>query len=1621
MGVAIPLGFVEDRASGALVVDGGLRFDGSKSHYLTRTPAVAGNRIIFTLSFWLKLNSLTGAGGAGHSNLYMGGNGTNDNEFFNPLILAGGTGINVGAYNFSIATTNAYFRDISAWYHIVIAVDTTQSAQIDKLKVYQNGVLLTFTGAVSSSFTTTFLTGVNNATPQFIGELGTSAGLLRYYPYAQFSQYYLIDGQALTPSSFGYTDALTNTWRPKKYISTLRRLNDGTTWNSTYANAFLGYVMTDSALVGSYCGLNNSTGITITLSSSVTVTSSLRLNLYASVASFATYTLISVNGTSQTANMTLIQSTGTNSGTWEVSGFTGTLTSITLGAQNGANNGISRVIVDGVTLINDINDANGFGRNGFYLPFDGSAPIGQDQSGRGNNWTPVNFGGSNTLEKATGALPILNTDGGGKVARVGVRTDSSASSLVLALPLVGIKSDFSNAVNSGTSNKAVTATNAVASSAQSNFYGGSFYFDGDGDYLSIPQTSDLDQNTDFTVEYWIYINSQGGSQYITPFGGDTNYYTVQFHPGQVPYIVRYAASTVASGGKISLQKWCHVALTKSGNTLRCFVDGILQCSGDEVASPTLSGAFNIGRNGATYTNYFDGYMSDFRFYKGLAKYTQNFIPASTDPDILPDTPSGVSYTSNLTQITDGAVALDGSGDYLELPYSSDLDFTGQFTLEAFVYPNASTGDYSVFGNFLANATGNWGLAFDYSTYGVFTSFYYNGNTQVGNSGYVPIPRAWNHYAVTRDASNVIRVFLNGQLLPTTATYSGTLGVSAQSTFIGLRGGLNALNGTISNVHWVKGTCLYTSNFTPPTAGISSVANTKLLCCQSNSNPKLSPVGPNVGLSTSTRFNTNFETIPTTVNGISVTNNGSVSTTSAGTNSFGFTNGANFTGSNSLTANLGTVPALSTIDLIFKVNGTTDNKYLFGMGANGIVRRSSSNLAWYNGSADQTVYTSPDDGAWHHLRVTPTDLYFDGTRIQNTGSLANINNEGVAGNNPGLMAIGAYRDSGSGILYNGAVIFGLVRVMPGVDLGAPTVPITTNGSLSGSETIPTDGIIIRNGNAAATNFNPFTVNINTQRGKQSGYCTLNPLDSALTSLSDGNLNSGTAGAASWKHCRSTVSITSGKYYWEYVVPGTPDGSNGYQCGYALPTMTLTQNINSDATGYYGRQSTVKYSGSGSPTTPFTSAGTAGDILSFAFDADAGKLYTAKNGIYEEGKNPAIGDANWTSVPTGGAPMAGSYGSSLFMKVNFGQKPFKFPPPAGFQPLALANTPRPTIVRPDQFVGVTTYTGTGAARSINTGFKPDFVWLKSRSSGSYSHNLYDAVRGATKILYSDSTSSENTDANGLTAFNSDGFSLGSTAATNESSTTYVAWAWKAGGNSNTFNINDVGYATASAAGLTAGTITPTGASVNTKSGFSIIKYRTSGSGTVPHGLTQAPQVSIAKRMNGTSGWYFRINIGSINGYLFLNGTDALGGSGSFSVTSTTVQGADFGSANEDWILYNWHEVPGFSKFGTYTGNGSTDGPMVVAGFKVKWLMCKRSNSTGNWVLVDGVRRTYNVIDTNLYPNGNYVEDNSFQIDSLSNGFKIRSSGTDGNASGGTYIYMAFAETPTQNLYGAQSNAR
>ena len=1286
MGVAIPLGYVEDRASGALVVDGSLRFDGSKTHYLTRTPAVAGNRRTFTLSFWIKLNSLTGAGGAGHSNLYMGGNGSNDNEFFNPLILAGGTGINVGAYNFGIATTNAYFRDISAWYHIVIAVDTTQSAQIDKLKVYQNGVLLTFTGAVSSSFTTNFDTGVNNTTPQFIGELGTSAGLLRYYPYAQFSQYYLIDGQALDSSYFGYTDALTNTWRPKK------------------------------------------------LSSSVA-----------------------------------------------------------------------------------------FGTNGFFLPFDGSAPIGQDQSGRGNNWTPVNFGGSNTLEKATGALPILNTDGGGKVARVGVRTDSSASSLVLALPLVGIKSDFSNAVNSGTSNKAITTDNVTFVSTQSNFYGGSSFFtSGSSNGRILIPTGAFDFGTgDYTIEFWAYLTGTGDQ-------GANNRRLITAQSESGTYFAIYIASSISAliaypGGSphtsipnaVWQNKWTHFAYTRSGGTSYQFINGVLNdtINASSVNFPDVG--YQIGRYDSSNGG-IDGYLQDFRIYKGLAKYTQNFIPASTDPDILPDTPSGVSYTSNLTQITDGAISSGPSSTYLTLAPSADFGFgTGDFTVEFFVYETSKV--YTSVSNPRAfDFDGTFQMVLHSTADGSTIRIDYADSTLMTSNGTLFVNK-WNHIALVRSGST-LSLYING-VFDKSVSNSTNVPTPSSTIYIGRYYGSNSgwINGFLSNFHVVKGTALYTSNFTPPTGPISSVANTKLLCCKSNSSATAFDVSP--------------------------------------------------------------------------------------------------------------------------------------------------------------------------------------------------------------------GTITANGNAAATNFNPFTVNINTQRGKQSGWCTLNPLDVyGSATFSNGNLTVYPA-SGSGNAVFGSLPVTSGKWYWEVTVDS--DTSTGSMIGitdYQYPVSRRSWYSTSGAQGWLYYTDGSKYT----PGNPYTvssygSSYTTGAVIGVALDMNAGNCTMYKNNV-SQGTLTSTGLSGNLIGPALGQG-ASTSGQPLY-SINFGQKPFKFPPPAGFQPLALANTPRPTIVRPDQFVGVTTYTGTGAARSINTGFKPDFVWIKERGDTG-GHVLYDTVRGATKYLATHSTNAEATDTDALTSFNSNGFSLGSgytVVSVNGSTRTYVGWAWKAGGNSNTYNINDVGYATASAAGLTAGTITPTGASVNTKSGFSVVTFtaQSSGNATIGHGLGVEPHMIIVKSRADTYSWLVYHKALTSNAYyLILNSTAAQDNTSnawnSTTPTSTVFTLGSTYAGGGNSVAYCFAPVSGYSSMGSYVGNGSADGPFVYTGFRPRFLMIKRADASQDWIILDAARNAYNVCDAILYPNANYNELYAGLTDFLSNGFKHRFAGTTQNTNGGTYIYMAFAETPTQNLYGAQANAR
>ena len=340
----------------------------------------------------------------------------------------------------------------------------------------------------------------------------------------------------------------------------------------------------------------------------------------------------------------------------------------------------------------------------------------------------------------------------------------------------------------------------------------------------------------------------------------------------------------------------------------------------------------------------------------------------------------------------------------------------------------------------------------------------------------------------------------------------------------------------------------------------------------------------------------------------------------------------------------------------------------------------------------------------------------------------------------------------------------------------------------------------------------------------------------------------------------------------------------------------------------------------------------------------------------------------------------------------------------------------INKSSNYFNTVLYTGNGSTQSISgVNFRPDFVWIKERSSTS-SHLLEDSVRGATKTLFSNLTDAEGTNTNALTSFDSDGFSTGNSGITNQSSQTYVSWNWLA---SNTTASN------------TDGSITST-VSANTTSGFSIVSWTGTGANaTVGHGLGVAPKMIIIRRRTGsTTNWIvYHESIGN-NNELFLNLTNASTSSTRFQSTSPTssVFSVSSNSAvNENTqsiIAYCFAEKKGFSKFGSYTGNGSaTDGTFVYTGFKPAFVMIKRTNSTESWYIHDNKRDTFNPSDTHLLANSSNAElsISSLAIDLLSNGIKMRSTDTGYNASGSTYIYMCFAENPFTTSTGIPTTAR
>ena len=727
-------------------------------------------------------------------------------------------------------------------------------------------------------------------------------------------------------------------------------------------------------------------------------------------------------------------------------------------------------------------------------------------------------------------------------------------------------------------------------------------------------------------------------------------------------------------------------------------------------------------------------------------------------------------------------------------------------------------------------------------------------------------------------------------------------------------------------------------------------------------------------------------------------------------------------------------------------------------------------------------------------------------------------------------------------------------VPGASLGSFTVTVT---AASGSCKVDHNGAFtcygITPGPLASRYFddgvdsptNGDTEDDTGVGGEVSGnYCTFNPLYELTGgynfALSEGNLEATNGGDAP-----GTMAFGSGKKYFELTVKSASSFSQGFYgivniADHIRPRAWATSQIAAlrDSGSLYGDGST----GSAPAATQV------GDVYGFAVDVDNQKLFISVNGTYLNSADPASGTgASFTGRDFSNyAPLASIVaGNSQTIVLNAGQRPFNTAAPSGFKALCTANLP--DVTDGSAHFDTKIWQGTGSTLSI-TGYKfsPDLVWIKKRS-GTSDHALFDTIRGATKRLYPNDSSGEDTLTDNLTAFNSDGFSLGNANDVNQSSQTYAAWAWKAGDsntpvsagslNSSVYNqdqtwasygtydnrynsssytwsgvfntdnnytgtgslyvnnssLGDKWVLSSSVAvtssvklyvystitltinhGLSDETTANLGATnqfrfvevsfsgnvssvriqssgayimgiwfdglrlvdaagianvpsiastyrANPSAGFSIVTWTGTGSaGTLAHGLQKKPELIITK-VHGDStyadNWPVYHSAYGAGTYTYLNDTRAAPASytdffdGVEPTSSVFSVGSDNSDNTKNLIAYCFSPVAGYSAFGSYTGNGSTDGVFVHTNFRPAFIVVKRTNGAGNWHAFDTKRDADNRAENGIYWNLSSAETVVYFADINSNGFKLRTSNAELNGSGDTYIYLAFAEHPFQ----------
>ena len=549
---------------------------------------------------------------------------------------------------------------------------------------------------------------------------------------------------------------------------------------------------------------------------------------------------------------------------------------------------------------------------------------------------------------------------------------------------------------------------------------------------------------------------------------------------------------------------------------------------------------------------------------------------------------------------------------------------------------------------------------------------------------------------------------------------------------------------------------------------------------------------------------------------------------------------------------------------------------------------------------------------------------------------------------------------------------------------------------------------------SNNFTPNNFSVSAGAGNDSledtptnNFCTLSPLltdTRSDSSFTQGNLTVTTGSGAST--VGTTFAQTTGKWYAEFVC--TAKSSVNMMIG-----VNSVEGFDGERQGNESQNGGVGYGyiNNGNNALPDGSNNSYGatwainDVMSIALDLDNNTVNFYKNNAAQGTISIADG---YNYVMTCGH---GQGGVTATFDVNFGQRAFSYTPPTGFQALNSANLPDPTIKLPNKYFDTLLYTGTNTSSLNNvTGleFQPDWVWGKSRND-TIGHIFFDAVRGDDRQLEADNNNAEVVRSSAAYRFLSNGFAV-STVGNLNNPVNYVAWNWNAGGS----------------------TVTNTNGNISsqvrasTTAGISIVSYSGNGSNgqTVGHGLGVAPDAIILKARGASQNWrvWHRSLAADGSKRLLLDATNASENAGFLNDTAPTSTVFTLGNSDDAWnasggtyIVYLFSEVAGYSKFGSYTGNGSSDGTFVFTGFRPAWVMIKKTSGTDSWLIMDNKRDIDNVVSNTLAANSSGTENadtGGIPTDFLSNGFKCRGSGGDFNGSGQTYVYFAFAESPFKN---------